>query len=97
MQPDWAECYTKPTSDYRLPYSEAERRAYAEMIGVDGRYLLNRVYERLAPHELRHVPAVKILRQVWIQAFYQDENDSLHWRTPGNQPPIDQCIVSPMI
>jgi transposase len=95
MRPDWAERYVKPVSDYRLPYSEAERQTYAEIIGADGRYLLNQVYDHLTPPELRHVSAVNTLRQVWIQAFYQDENDILHWRTLGNQPPIDQCIVSP--
>lgn len=95
MQPEWMERYTKPVSDYRLPYSEAERQAYAETIGEDGRYLLNYIYQGLAPSELRTLPAVDILRQVWLQSFYQDENETIHWRTLGNEPAIDQCIVSP--
>jgi len=95
IRSDWVERYAKPVSDYHLPYTEAERVAYAERIGEDGRYLLTQVYAVKTRPELRQLPAIEILRQVWLQAFWQDENDRLHWRTPGNQPPIDQCIVSP--
>src|SRR5262245_39217877 len=55
MRPDWAERYTKPVSDYRLPYSEAERQAYAETIGEDGRYLLNHIDQSTSPAEIGHL------------------------------------------
>ena len=31
---------------------------------------------------LRYIPAVEILRQVWIQQFYAPINGKVKWRTP---------------
>ena len=38
-------------------------------MGEDGFRLLKKIYAKNAPEWLRMIPAVEILRQVWIQQF----------------------------
>ncbi len=90
----WFERYGERLTEFRLPKDKQERQTLAEAIGVDGLYLLEQVYAAHAPEWLRHVGAVEILRQVWVQAFYQAEG-TVHWREKGNQPPSGQSIASP--
>ena len=40
------------------------------------------------------LPAVEILRQVWVQQYYQ-ENGVVHWRDTKNFPPSSVMIASP--
>jgi transposase len=67
--PAWTDRYGRPSDDYRIPLGEAVRQAYAEGIGRDGHALLAAVAAADAPSWLREVPAVMLLRQVWIQNF----------------------------
>lgn len=67
--PAWAECYGKPADHYRIPQGEAARRACAEGVGRDGHALLAAVATPDAPAWLREVPAVVLLRRIWIQNF----------------------------
>src|SRR5262245_34156127 len=48
--------------DSRSPVGEAERLAFVEEIGQQGRELLDDIFDPLAPEWLRSVPAVEILR-----------------------------------
>jgi transposase len=92
--PEWFDRYGKRMQDYRLPKDEQERQAIAETMGRDGNHLLSAIYSESAPGELRMHPAVEILRQIWVQQYYQ-ENGQVHWRQKGNQPPPGQIISSP--
>jgi transposase len=67
--PAWVERYDSRASDYDVPQGEAKRRARAEQIGRDGHRLLAAVAAPSAPGWLREIPAVELLRQVWIQNF----------------------------
>jgi len=67
--PAWTDRYGRPSDDYRIPLGEAARQAYAEGIGRDGHALLATVAAPDAPAWLREVPAVMLLRQVWVQNF----------------------------
>ena len=67
--PAWADRYGKPADDYHIPLGEAARRACAEGVGRDGHALLAAITAPDAPAWLREVPAVRLLRQVWIQNF----------------------------
>ena len=67
--PAWADRYAKPADDYHVPLGEAARRACAEGVGRDGHALLAAVAAADAPAWLREVPAVMLLRRVWIQNF----------------------------
>lgn len=94
VEPDWFDRYGQRMQDYRLPKDEQERQAIAETIGRDGTQLLTAIYSETAPGALRMHPAVKILRQIWVQQYYQ-EDGQVHWRQKGNQPPLGQIISSP--
>ena len=67
--PAWTERYAKPADDYHIPLGEAARRACAEEVGRDGHALLAAVTAPEAPTWLRELPAVALLRRVWIQNF----------------------------
>jgi transposase len=94
-QPEWVDRYGKRVDDYHLPKSKDERQAYACLIGTDGYQLLDVVYAADAPTWLAHVPAVEILRRVWVQQFYRTERE-IRWRTePEGYPPCLLMIGSP--
>ncbi len=93
-QPEWVDRYGPRVDDYRLPESQADRQAYAEVIGADGQALLTAIYDPAAPVWLREVPAVQTLRQVWLQN-YTWLNGHLTWRDANNIPPAEQFISSP--
>jgi hypothetical protein len=63
------------------------------MIGL-GRRLLTTVYQPDAAMWLREVPAIDILRRMWIQNYHWDGNQ-LCWRASDNIPPAAQFISSP--
>jgi transposase len=54
----WTDRYGRRVEDYRLPKSQAARRALAEQIGADGHRILADVYEPDAPGWLRQLALV---------------------------------------
>ena len=70
---DWFDRYGPRFEQYRWPKKEKEREHLAECMGADGIQLLSAIYDDNAPHWLRQVPAVDILRQVWIQQYWVQE------------------------
>lgn len=94
IKPDWVERYSDRMEQYRLPKGQEERQALAEMMGVDGHDLLAAIYGADAPEWLRQVPAVEILRRVWVQQFYVEEGQ-VKWREAGDLPPAPLMIESP--
>lgn len=91
---EWVDRYARRFEQYRLPDSKAKRQSLAETIGTDGSRLLEAIYAPAAPTWLRHVPAVEILRQVWVQQ-YEVHDGQIRWRTAGNLPPARLMIQSP--
>ena len=91
---DWYEQYGRRFTDFRLPKSKAKRTALQQQIGEDGYYLLQEIYMHEEGTHLRTLGAVDILRQVWIQQYYIEEN-KVSWREANNQPLAEQLIVSP--
>jgi transposase len=67
--PDWVERYARRADEDPVPPGEAARRAHAEQIGRDGHRLLAAVTASAAPAWLREIPAVELLRRVWVQTF----------------------------
>lgn len=96
ITPDWFDRYGPRFEQYRLPKEKAERQALGERIGADGYQLLLAIYAEDAPVWLREVAAIQILRQVWVQQYYVQE-DQVHWRTKKGEglPPHKLLIVSP--
>ncbi len=92
--PEWLDRYGHRIEESRLPQSQEERQAVAELIGRDGSNLLAAIYAADAPAWLREIPAVQILRRIWIQNYVWIEGQ-LHWRSNEDLPPGKQFINSP--
>jgi transposase len=95
-QPEWSERYKEQIDEYRLPKEMSKRLALAKTIGTDGHYLLKAVYGSEEKEWLSKIPAIEILRQVWVQQYYLDDK-GLHWRTAETHghPPAGIGIRSP--
>jgi transposase len=94
-QPEWIERYARRPEDDRLPSKQAERDALVAAIGADGGALLQAVHADDAPAWLRTVPAVEVLRRVWVQNYLPTEH-GLRWRTAEDGlPPSVRFISSP--
>jgi len=91
---EWRDRYARRAEDDRLSTTQAARAALARTIGHDGWRLLAAIDHPDAPPWLREVPAVTILRRVWIQNYWWD-GSQLQWREADNIPPAAQFISSP--
>lgn len=94
VPPEWFERYGERMEEYRLPASSLERQLLSQQLGQDGYELLNGIYQAAAMKWLAQVPAVELLRQVWFQQYWLDE-EQVKRRTPDNMPPHGQWIRSP--
>ena len=94
-QPDWVERYGHRALDDRLAKNAARREERARSIGEDGHALLAAALGPAAPGWLRQVPAVEILRRVWVQQFYLSA-EGVSWRTAEHGiPPSSLFLSSP--
>ena len=71
---EWYERYSKRIEDGRLPRDQADREAYAQMVGEDGFYCLEAVEAAEAPKEVRELPILESLRRTW-QRHYDRPGD----------------------
>ncbi len=92
--PEWLDRYGHRIEASRLPQSQEERQAMAELIGRESSQLLTDLSAAEAPAWLREIPAVEILRRIWVQNYVWVEGQ-LHWRSNDNLPPGNQFINSP--
>jgi transposase len=90
----WYDRYARPFADYHLPAAREARYALAEEIGADGFALLQVVYAAETPGWVREVPAVQVLRQVWLQQFYAPV-EHVRWRSAEDLPPSALLISTP--
>jgi transposase len=91
---EWYTRYGKRFYDYQLPKDKTGRHDLAEQIGRDGAYLFRLVWTD-PDRCLRNIPAVQVLRRIWLQQYYLEE-DKVMWRD-GNPsaPPSSLMIASP--
>lgn len=94
LDPAWPQRYGARFEEYRLPRGKAARQALAEQVGADGSGLLAALAEPDAPAELRRLPAVETLRQVWVQQYHGPATP-IRWRQPADLPPWERLIVTP--
>jgi transposase len=101
--PDWVAAqlpagfvtrYSTRFDEFHLPKVLSQRHALAEEIGADGLALLTLLYEAPTPASVRTLPAVAVLRRVWLQQYVVRE-DRLCWRSAEELPPNARLIVSP--
>jgi len=67
---EWVVRYGHRIEESRLPKSEGDRLALAELMGEDGWKVLSAVFDPLAPSWLREIPAIQVLRQIWVQKYW---------------------------
>lgn len=65
-----------------------------DLIGRQGTELLDALFDPTAPQWLRQIPAVEVVRQVWVQN-YQRIDALVRWRSSENIPPPSRSIGSP--
>lgn len=94
VTPDWFDRYGARFDAYRLPEKQSEREALQLQLGQDGSQLLTAIYSDPAPLWLRELPAVEVMRQIWIQQYYV-EAGQIKWREDQNLPPHKLLIISP--
>jgi transposase len=94
---EWYERYATRFENARLPTKQTERDTLAETIGADGYKLLAAVSAPGAPGWLQQVPAVEVLRQVWIQQYYAPDPPAggARFRAAPDLPPAARAISSP--
>ncbi len=96
IQEEWGKRYGRKIDTHRLGKGETKKLKLAQNIGQDGLYLLTAIYQDETPNEVKQLPSVEVLRQVWVQQYYQ-EDDEIQWRTTKKQgfPPSRKMIASP--
>jgi hypothetical protein len=69
LRAEWYEHYGERMENFRFPKEKSKREILAEQIGRDGSVLLQAVYAAEAMPWLGEIPAVEVLRRVWVQQF----------------------------
>jgi transposase len=72
IDPGWQQVYGARIDNLHLPSSKTKRAGLMVQYGRDGYHLLDQIYAPAAPDWLRQIPAVDVLRRIWIQQFYRD-------------------------
>ena len=101
----WYERYGKRIEDVRLPKEQADREAYAQMVGEDGFHFLDAVEAAEAPKEVQDLPVIATLRRTWQRHYDRtvDERDGIvggttrrvRFKTKRALPPATEGIESP--
>lgn len=94
MNPEWVKRYKSRFTDFRLPKEEKARIELAEIIGSDGRDLLEKVYGSASLSWLRELPAIETLRCIWLQQYHASGEET-PWRADQELPPSALLIQSP--
>jgi transposase len=90
--------YLVRIDEWRLPNEPAKRHQLGVQIGGDGFRILKAVADQRAPGWLREIPAVDVLRRVWIQQYTIGANGrEVIWRDAEQHgfPPGRTRIISP--
>jgi transposase len=84
---EWYERYGKRIEDVRLPRDQADREAYAQMVGEDGFHFLDTVEAAEAPKEVQELPILERLRRTW-QRHYERMGDA----APAGAGDAKRCV-----
>ena len=98
VPPAWYTRYGLRSDQARLPKETSKREALARQVGADGYQLLAWVQTNDLPLGLNDLPALEVLRQIWVQQYYRctvPGFEALRWRTSDERPPSAVRIASP--
>ncbi len=95
----WYHRYSRRIEDNRLPESQEQRQAYAQMVGEDGFQLLDLLQELDAPPQADQLSGVAALRQVLVRHYERQENGptgcQVRFKANKELPPAREGIESP--
>ena len=95
LSPDtWYKHYAKRFEHQPFRLSRLQTPRTSSQIGEDGLFLMRAVYSPEAPHTLRDLPAMELLRRCWLEQF-MIEGDEVRMREGGNMPPSATRLESP--
>ena len=89
----WFDRYERKADAFRLPVG-GPRLEYALTIGADGFTLLTEAFSPDAAPWLRELPAMGVLRRIWIHPYTRQDGEVL-WRQDKQLPPGRVLIRSP--
>jgi transposase len=95
---EWYERYGPRADLFRLPKETSKRDALALVIGADGYQLMDGLWHDASARPLLELPAVEILRQIWMQHYYRCTEpgmEEIRWRDTADQPPSSRLMQSP--
>jgi transposase len=90
---DWVERYGRQAEQERLPAKAPAQATLALAVGADGYQLLDALHAAMGPAWLREIPAVAILRRVWIQNYTRID-EAVQWREQDDLPPSSAFTLS---
>jgi transposase len=93
--PAWLERYgQRAGKEWRSP-SRAAQEVPTQTIGEDGSALRQAIFDPTAPPWVREIPAVDLLRRIWMQQYFIGEA-GVRWRTDREGiPPSSRFLSSP--
>jgi transposase len=94
VAPDWYDRYGRRMENYRFPKAQTARDELGATIGRDGLALLAAVDAAAELPELRALPAIQTLRQVWSEQ-YTDPPEPIRFREKKDIGSAADLIVSP--
>src|SRR5215468_1579526 len=95
---EWYESYGPRAESFRLPKDKSQRDALAVQIGVAGYTLMDAIYSRDDAQHLRGLPALEVLRCIWMQQYSRCTEPGMEegrWRQNNEEPPSALRIQSP--
>ncbi|MET7356713.1 transposase [Streptomyces mirabilis] len=95
---EWAARYGPRTNSWHPPASTAKREEMALVYGQDGFTLLEALHAPHTPVWLRELPALQVLRTVWLQNYHRTVTEAgpeVTRRESGDLPPGRLRLASP--
>src|SRR5215468_11321777 len=95
---EWYESYGPRAESFRLPKDKSQRDALAVQIGVAGYTLMDAIYSRDDAQHLRGLPALEVLRCIWMQQYSRCTEPGMEegrWRQNNEEPLSALRIQSP--
>src|SRR3984957_12935314 len=90
----WYERYSRRVENYRLPKTDTARLEHGAVVGADGSQLLAAIDATNEQSWLAQLPAVQILRRVWVDQYVEDAGQ-LRWRSKVEMPAPASQVSSP--
>lgn len=91
---NWLDWYGERVDSWHQPLEEQDRDGWLRQVGEDGFHLLTAAWQSDAPDWLRRIPALQVLRKVWVQQYHRGP-DGVRTREHEDLPPGHQLMVSP--